>query len=617
MIKVEEKNEEIIVENEKIICVFSPQRGGIVSGFYYKEWKNNKIKDLIPDRKKYMGLFMDHLWGQSWPGELLEVPYKVISIDKKTDYFSIVFERKVSGIWGGVQQDVIKDLILQKKYLIKENSEIINCSIKLINNTEKSKLPAYWLQNVFFIGGDYDSEKDIFFRPSLRGIRKSTKGKGEQDFLKDPYIGWSGSIDTEKKEGVVFLLDYNYLDMLYNCGGNSTLEFMYDKVPIPSSNCWETEVIMIPFSGIDYIVHASSNILSSIKIIREKEKIEINHLIKPVLKDLKNLELSTEILSPLENKKIEIPPLKIDKINKDNFKEIIQKEKIEISDPLVILVNIKGENIDEKYFDFYPGTYGYGDNVQQDMTTPIFKISKIQKQQKLMKPEKIERVYDGKLDIFFMKGLLSENYKIEKVIENLKNKIEVNCEYGYYSIGLEGPRITYFPFDYNEIMKKDLIILGNVNLECLGNLGIEILNDYIENGGNILILGGKSSYGNGGLKNSSIYKLLPVEISDSPFDIKFNKNSYLIFNKNFFTGLKIKSKIYSPYNHNVKPVRNSNVLITTNNGEPFLIYKNLNTGGRIFCITGAPFEYGKINVFFNTSEWEKCLEKIFSEINKF
>ncbi|MCM8786283.1 MAG: hypothetical protein NC899_08680 [Candidatus Omnitrophica bacterium] len=616
MINVAEIGDEIIVENDRIKLVISPKRGGIISSFYYKEWKNNKIKDIIPGKKKYMGLFMDHLWGQTWPGELLEVPYDIVSIDKKNDYFSILLKREISGIWQGVEQEIIKGLILEKKYVIKKDSEIIWCYIKLINNTEKSKLPAYWLQNVFFIGGDYDSENDIFFRPSLRGIRKSVREKGEKDFLKDPYTGWSGAIDIEKKEGIIFLMDYNYLDMLYNCGGNTTLEFMFDKIPIPPGKFWETEIVMIPFTGIDYISHCSLDILSGINIYRENGKIEIKHLIKGVSKDIKNLELNTEVLNPIENKKISLPIFKIDKINSDEFKEIIQKENINFPDPLVISVKIKGDNISEKYFDFYTGSYGYGDNIQQDMVTPVFKVEKIAKKQRIMKPEKIERIYDGKIDIFFMKGLLSENYKIENVIEKMKNKFNVSCEYGYYSIGLEGPRITYFPFDYNEIMSKDIIIVGNVNIESLGNIGIEILKDYIENGGNIIFLGGKVSYGAGGLKNSILYDILPIEISSSFSDIEFDKNSYLVFKNEFLNEIRIRKKLFCPYIHKVKAKPNSKILIKTNRDFPFLIYKELDKGGKIFCITGAPFEYDNLNVFFESSEWEKILEKVFLGIFK-
>jgi len=614
---VEEKNGEIVVENKKIKCVFSPERGGIISSFYYKEWKNNKIKDLIPERKKYMGLFMDHLWGQAWPGELLEVPYSVVSLDKKENHFSLVLERKVSGVWHGVQQDVIKDLILQKKYLIKEDSEVVYCYIKLTNNTERSKLPAYWLQNVFFIGGDYDGEKDVFFRPSLRGIRKSVQRKGEDDFLKDPCVGWSGAIDTQKGEGIVFLMDYNFLDMLYNCGGNSTLEFMYDKVPIPPSKSWETEIVMIPFSGIDCIGHASPNMVSSMELKREKEKLEIKHKLKAISRDLKNLELVAEILNPLEKKKIEVPPIKIEIVGRDGFTEVIQKEKIDVPDPLVVFVKVRGENISEEYFDFYSGSYGYGDNVQQDMITPVFKMTRIPKQQKLMKPEKIEKTYDEKLDVFFMKGLLSENYKIEEVIEKMRNKFRVNFEYGYYSIGLEGPRISYFPFDYNEIMKKDIIILGNVNLECLGNPGIEILRDYVQGGGCIILLGGHTSFGASGITGTCLYDILPVEIKATPFDIELKKGSYLIFDKNFWGNLKIRKRIYCPYVHKVKARAGANVLIKTNQGEPFLVFGQVENGGKVFCITGAPFEYGKLDVFFNVSEWEEILEKIFSEIKRF
>lgn len=606
-VKLEMKGKDFLVENEKIILTISPERGGVITSFKYKEWNN----DIIPKGEKYVGLFMDHMWGQTWPGELLEVPYDVVDVKKEKERVEIILRREIKGIWNGVEQEIFKGLIIEKKYLIKAGSEVIRCNIKIKNPTEKGKLPAYWLQNVFFIGGDYDGEKDIFYRPSCRGIRKSFRDGGEKDFLKDPFSGWSAAIDTEKKEGILFLMDYNYLDMLYNCRGNLTLEWMYDKVPVPSGKEWETEVLAIPFTGFEKIVHASENFICDMKIKRNGNNLEITHEIKG---DAQNVKISTEILGVMEKGKEVLPVLSAGNIGKD-VKEIVQKTQISYIDPLVIFVKLNGEKngkaIEEKYFDFYTGSYGYGDNIQQDMITPLLKVEKPPKKRKLMKPEKIARIYDDSIDIFIMKGLNSDVYKLEKAIERIKKerKFKVNVEYGYYSISLEGPRVTEFPFDYEQLMKQDLIVIANVNISCLGDLGIEMLKDYIENGGNILFLGGKSSYGNGGIKNSIIEEIVPFGVNSNKFDIIKTKNGYLVFNPHsIFNGIDIKKRIFVPYIHNIK-VKKGKILIKTADGRCFLLVDKMENGGKIGCIFGAPYGEGK-RVFYNWDEWDKLMSNL-------
>lgn len=601
---------DIFIDNGKIKIVISPERGGIISSYIY-----NSCENIIPDKKKYMGLFMDHLWGQSWPGELVESPYKTKEIKKGKSKVELTLEKEVSGVWRGFKQDIIKGLIIEKKYIIDSDKSSVICKVRVINPTDEGKLPAYWIQNVFFIGGDYNAESDVFFRPSIRGIRRSIYRKGGNDFIKDPYAGWSAAIDTEKEEGIVFLMDYNYLDMLYNCGGNTTLEWMYDKIPIPSKKYWETEAMLIPFKGIKNITHCSKNLLCALKISHSRKEVVISHKIRSISGNIIDLEISTEIVEVLKNKKFKLPALKVNHL-KDEFKTLEQKFSQDITDPLVVIVKIEGnkngERIKEEYFDFFAGSYSYGDNIQQDMITPVFKMKKPPKKQILMRPDKIKRIYNNQLDVFFMEGLESDVYGIEKAIESMKKRVKVNLEYGYYSIGLEGPKITYFPFDYNKLMKQDLIVVGNVNLECLGKLGIEMLCDYIKNGGNILFLGGKASYGNGGIKGSIIEELLPVEVSNSKFDIKYVRNNYLIFNKNFMP--QPRRKILCPYIHNVKAKKEAIILINTNNNIPFLVAKDLN-GGKIFCISGAP--YGKNRkIFFRWDGWQQVISRIFEEIKE-
>ena len=75
------------------------------------------------------------------------------------------------------------------------------------------------------IGGDYDPERNVFARPTTRGIRHDSRGTGsDENFIRNVSRGRSAATDMDKSFGLVFLMDYNGPNSLCNFSNNKTLE---------------------------------------------------------------------------------------------------------------------------------------------------------------------------------------------------------------------------------------------------------------------------------------------------------------------------------------------------------------------------------------------------------
>lgn len=601
----------LVVENEYLHLIVDPSRGGAVVSFVHKPTG----RDVVRRDTKHLGLFMDHLWGQTWPGELLEVPYESQVVKNGQDEAIVKVWRTVSGEWQGVQQKIIQGLVIEKTFTVPAGMDAVFCHVAVRNPQPAGRLPAYWMQHVFYAGGDYDATTDVFYRPSTRGVRASWQGSRQEDFLRDATAGWSAAVDKPKGQGLVFLMDYNDLDMLYNCGGNSTLEWMYDKIPVPAGRSWETDIVLIPTEGLREFAHASRAFIAGMEVQRSGNTLTLTHQLRAALHPVQNLTLSVKVVGAADRRETVVPPLAVGGLT-TALKTVPQTVEAAAADPLAILVGATGKadgrEFSESYFAFYAGGYGYGDNVQQDMSTPLLKIPRPEKKQVLMRPTKLERPRNDYPKLFVIKGLHAERYRLSRIIEGMWMNVTVGI--GAYSVGQEGPRTTDFPFDYDALMAQDAIIVANANLQCLGKLGLMMLRDYLTHGGNLLLLGGKAAYGGGGLVGSGLEDLLPVEVEPTLFDLEHLRQSSLAIGaKHSITDWFLKYGSMAdcavcPYLHRVK-VRPGSTVAMTAGGRPFLVVREAESGGRVACVLGAPYgaEEGKPPVFYRWHGWDRLL----------
>ena len=605
-----ENGRAVVLENQHIRAVIDPDRGGAIVSFVHKATG----RDVIARERKYVGLFLDHFWGQTWPGELLEVPYEIQILDRSA---KVRVSRTVTGDWKGTQQKIIKGIRIEKTYELRADVAALFCHIVVKNPQPSGRLPAYWPQHVFFIGGDYDAQADRFYRPSTRGVRMSHRDTKREHFLRDPVAGWSAAVDTRKGDGIAFLMDYNYLDMLYNCGGNSTLEWMYDKIPVPAGRQWETGIVVVPTTGITEFAHASHSVIAGLAVQREPDAVVLKHQIRATTRPLADVSLTARVVDTVDQRHSEGETIRVGGLTTETA-SVSQRIGTDSKDPLAIHVRIVGrsgaERIEERYFVFFAGSYGYGDNVQQDMMTPVYQIPRPEKKQVLMRPAGIVRTRRERPRAFVLRGLNADVFRIDEALRELgcETDDKDECRSGFYSIGQAGPRTSDFPFDYDGLMSYDLVIIANANIQCLSRLGLEMLRDYVTHGGGLLFLGGKAAYGAGGVGDSPISDLLPIQLAGSQFDIGRLANGRIRpgVPHPITAGLRLDgAALDCTHVHRTTPANSGQVILWAHE-SPLLLVGQAKQG-RMACLMGTPYRGGKqAATVFDAPLWQKLLTRV-------
>ena len=95
-------------------------------------WKATNKDWVLPGNA---GFFMDHVWQQTWPGELLGRPYEVRIVDagpeRATVEATVVIEGKGDSAIQGVQ--------LTRRMTLRGDSPRVDVSIRLDNPTQEPR----------------------------------------------------------------------------------------------------------------------------------------------------------------------------------------------------------------------------------------------------------------------------------------------------------------------------------------------------------------------------------------------------------------------------------------------------------------------------------------------
>lgn len=349
-------NPEILLENNYVKLIISPAYGGMVTNFTYKKTGDQWVFP-DPQGKNLNGMFADHLYRRGeWPGECMASRYNYQIIKKGP-------EEAVVKLWyrlkGASPSDKRAGTTLEKEIILKDKLPYIIFKVRLVNGTSEDKILQYWLQNACIKLGK-KKERNFYYRPSTRGIRVSfwerdwvsKKIKGE-DYVKDPTAGWTGAVNPEAKEGVVFLMDYNYLHWLYNCTTANTIEWFYDKVSLKPGESWETEVITRPTFGFTSYSYASRNIIADTKGETEGTELKVIQSIAAMAREIQGVGCRIKVFSYPERKELGSREILFPELGLEPTAKTIRFPGIELEGLIVIKVKVKGKGFTDSYETYY------------------------------------------------------------------------------------------------------------------------------------------------------------------------------------------------------------------------------------------------------------------------
>lgn len=130
------------------------------------------------------------------------------------------------------------------------------------------------------------------------------------------------------------------------------------------------------------------------------------------------------------------------------------------------------------------------------------------------------RVTDPKIRTLLVEGVVRAEYRfLRRVLESdpnveLTSVVKLSKE-RFYQQGVDpGIRLDLgLPVRQEDYDKFDVVILGDISREEFRASQVEMLQDFVHEGGGLLVMGGHNAYGGGGWSGTPLAEMLPVKIS--------------------------------------------------------------------------------------------------------
>jgi uncharacterized membrane protein len=572
----------LIMKNALLRLDIDPNDGAKVESFQFAAWGNQEIIT----QPKYMGLFADHFWQESWPGQMWAAKYAYKINSEGPDEVSATFTYLATD--KGVPQ--VAGIRIEKTLTLREGSKVVRDAVVLTNTNTEGRDLGYWQQNVAWLGGE--QRQNLYFRPSKRGVSvvsSEDQNPPDNGFIHNPAAGWMAGIDQKTKTGLVFLMDYNDLWFLYNCTGANTMEWQYEAVAIPPGKSWKTAVTMIPISGLDSLTFASEQLLMSTKMAEDKPagKLNVAETFAATEAPLTSLDVTASLETLLTNQQAgEKKPQRLENLTTD-------PQSLSVSfpydttkrEPAVLRLALSGQTAAGPLTANPELWYGGSMSSNTNMTDggPFYAIPAPAKVRHLLKPDKIARIHAPVPQVLEIKGLLAPAYRLPLALDASLPGAEVTE--GYMYNGVFGATLDYFPYDYDKLMSMDLVVLADVSRETLGDTAMEMLDDYVTHGGHLLVLGGPLAFGDGEYKGSLLESVLPV-LSTGSFDLQPCPTPGPAFGSGLLAGVPAYDFTSDNWVHRVKVKPGATVLLSAG-ATPLIVQGTFGTGTTT-CVLATP-----------------------------
>jgi uncharacterized membrane protein len=429
-------------------------------------------------------------------------------------------------------------------------------------------------------------------------------------YVKQPVAGWTATIDPEAKAGFVFLMDYNELSWLYNCVGNATTEWMYDRVVLPPGKEWNTRYVILPFKGLDSVAHAGINVIASITPRESEENLELEFGLVRSMSNVVKGRITGDVRNLITGEVWKIPEFEFDELTDEPVRYACKRPGPLLNQVLVCpeleLELADGSKVKERFEWFYGGRLGFsGQNLRLDLS-PIYVIPFPEKKRSYIKPDRIVLTPHEGFNMLWVQGMFFDYFGIDQAAKLLDAKVIESEPYG----GLLSEGLLNFPMSYDELMKLDVIVLADVSAGAIDDNTAERIKDFVEAGGGLLVFGGPWSLGKGMYAGGKIGDLLPVDIAGISDFRTVNDPVIPVGSAKLFSGMPWDEKPRCYVIQEVKPRAGAEVLMKCGDYPAMVMWKR--GRGRVAVVPltpmGEPSEKTQ-TPWWSWSHWPEALSK--------
>ena len=249
---------EVILENDQVRLIFAPLAGGVCRSLLFKPGQ----QEFALAQDAGYGLLRDQLWAP--PYMFADRPY---SWRLGGDANGAWAELSVGGAGG-----MMSFTSLSKRIEITRGSAAVRVHYELLNDpsSQTDYTYGFWVHN--FLGALGQPMR--YFFPTEEGVQELPfplpKSEKQSDFWwRDPVRGWT-AVCGENGVGLATQADYKYVNCFYNWAGTgypaATHEWRYNRLPLKSGQTFETNVALLPFSGLTRVDGVVEDVIGSLTL---------------------------------------------------------------------------------------------------------------------------------------------------------------------------------------------------------------------------------------------------------------------------------------------------------------------------------------------------------------
>ena len=620
-------DEVILMESEWISMHLLPRMQAIIHRFVFRPTGNDIVEALHAKiRMMGGGILMDCFWEQDWRfQELKEKPYPYRITKTGPDEAQVVFETDIVGWVGsdgsGVISKLLSNLTLRRTVTLKSGQPFFRFDFEFINNDRYAKRPTFWPHNSSII--TVDGEESVL-RPSARGILPIRGLWGEMGIKGEHYIqdfnqGWSVRIARQRREGVAFLMDYDYIMMLYN-NANGTVEWMYDSILSFKKQPWRGRIYILPIIGLSHVHFANEYFICQLKPRRGEGKLIVDFHVTSSYEKVAQVTFNTKVEYNLldENpQSVRMKPITIDGIGIEPSRGRREIE-LDVPDPLAFditaFVELPDGNFKKFNFQtYYSGDFdsGQGRNKRRDGKT-------VKTFRKAVRKPKVPAIPIGlkinrkDFNAFGIFGLGTYRLHLKEAVESIPNaKLEIG-----YCTGRDayGYGLGDFPYDYDRLFKYRVLLFSNIQDKEFRGIGASILMPWLKGGGGLVISGGEYAFAYE-LPEHEINQYYPIQpgannLKKGALQLQAPKMK----GHPIFQDIDLSKLPYLFYCHDVQIKEGAKASVLMNVGDfPFIVEQK--TGSQITMVVtanhfGIASEFGGKQHLRHWSEWPKLYSNI-------
>jgi uncharacterized membrane protein len=587
------------------------------------------------------GMFIDHWAKYTWPSGLLWLPYEAKIVGDGKTRVGVQLQVTVPAQGGGkgepgresslkilTSPDLI-GLIVSKTIWLSADNDVIVVDQEIKNPTPESRAVAPYIQHNLTLGGS--RYLDSWYMPSGQGVVVNLQPEAEggktigPDWVLDPAAGWMAVRDRATDRGLLFAFDYNYIQRIYTCG--STAEWFMDSVPVSPGKSFAFQYIIKPLQGFRDFVYGSRRLVADIRPDEKGGKVHVTHEIAATRAPLKDVKVAFTVTGW---KSKQVVAEKSFRVRKLGFGKAVQEfdfDPLALADGVVIKAAVQADAKEERYEYYYAGDKAEHESRHNYFATKGGALAGSKGDAYFVKPPRKQKGFD-KPDFATVARPAADRYRCLVVFGLYTHILNIDdALVGWRGKNGAAPEFTWancppnaietFPGSYDELFAYNAVVLSDVNYKAIGDIGFEMLCDYVAQGRSLLVVGGPYALGNGEFEETRFLEVLPARLS-GPFDLKWagkGKSWDLTPAKADdprLAGVSFAQKPKVFWHHVVTPKADTQVLLTAGD-KPALILGKYGKG-KVALLTLSPTgKEGDGEVaWWNWNGWFSLVQNVFT-----